>query len=272
MSESKDAFVIMQVGEDGSDIRNRADQIFRYVIKPTLQEFNVVPHRADLESKPGSITGQIITSLIRSKLVIADLTGRNANVFYELGIAHSFAQRLVCLCEKASELPFDTKDQRVIVIGEIPLTGIPAAIVERCQDFLREALSVVLADSYSPSSPVMEAAGSQSLDKLAPSNPVASELAQVRHLLESLVHRAEESDYRTTDYDTLRDGLMKHANLGLLSPKVLQEMRRNPWLSGDMTKWLDAIMDANATAASAASEARQALARKRAAKTDEPPF
>jgi hypothetical protein len=82
-------FFITPIGQQNSAERIRADQIQRHILSEVLSaKFKVV--RADELPHPGSITHQIIGLLYNADLVIADLTGSNANVAYELAIRHSF--------------------------------------------------------------------------------------------------------------------------------------------------------------------------------------
>src|SRR5689334_11596113 len=113
-------FVVMQVGAKDSPERKRADEIYDYVIKPALTQFKLKAYRSDQDFTPGAITPKLLTELIESRLVIADLTGRNPNVFYELGISHSFARPLISIADSVDSLPFDAKDERVIELGAYP--------------------------------------------------------------------------------------------------------------------------------------------------------
>ena len=60
-----------------------------------------------------SITKEIVTSLYTADLVVADLTGHNPNVFYELGLAHSAGTPTVMITQEIDELPFDLNTYRV---------------------------------------------------------------------------------------------------------------------------------------------------------------
>jgi phage gp29-like protein len=74
-------FVIAPIGEEGSDVRRRSDQVLKHVIAPAAKECGYETIRADKISEPGMITSQVIQHLLEDALVIADLTGRNPNVF-----------------------------------------------------------------------------------------------------------------------------------------------------------------------------------------------
>lgn len=186
---SEQAFVVMQIGEKGSPERKRADEIYDFVIVPALKQFKIVPYRADLDPSPGAITQKMLSELVGASLIIADLTGRNPNVFYELGIAHSFAKPLISIADAVSSLPFDAKDERVIELGEYSTAGLTYAQGERAKASLVESLRVVIADGYIPPSPLKEIAASRSVDQLAPDNPLAAEMAQIRESVDDIRKR-----------------------------------------------------------------------------------
>lgn len=180
------AFVVMQVGAAGSPERKRADEVYNFIVKPALESHSIEAYRADLDPSPGGITAKMLGELLDARLVIADLTGRNPNVFYELGIAHSFAKPLISIADNASSLPFDAKDERIIPLGDYATTGLTYAQGEAAKRALAESLAVVLADGYVPPSPLREVAANRSLDALAPDNPIAAELGQMREALEDV--------------------------------------------------------------------------------------
>lgn len=116
--KDKSCFVIGPIGEPKTDIREWSDKILKYVIVPALKKCGYEnPLRADQISKSGMITFEVVQHLILDDLVIADLTGRNANVYYELGILHAARKPFVQVIREGEEIPFDTKDLRTIKIG-----------------------------------------------------------------------------------------------------------------------------------------------------------
>jgi hypothetical protein len=183
------AFVILQIGDRDSSERKRADEIFNYIIVPAVRHVGLDPYRADLDSTPGAITTKMLSELLSSRIVIADLTRHNPNVFYELGIAHSFARPLISIADSSSSLPFDTKDERVIELGEYLSSGLTFAQGEAAKVSLQNSLRIVLGDDYIPPSPLRGVAAYQSVDKLAPENPVAAEMARMRETLDEIRKR-----------------------------------------------------------------------------------
>ncbi len=186
------AFVVMQVGPVTSLERQRADEVYGFIIRPALQSVNLEPYRADLDPSPGGITDKVLGELVGARLIIADLTGRNPNVFYELGIAHSFAKPLISIADTVASLPFDAKDERIIALGDYAPSGLTYAQGEAAKASLAESLRVVLAPGYRPPSPLRELAANRSLDDLAPDNPIAAELSQMRAALEDVSRMRED--------------------------------------------------------------------------------
>ena len=107
-------FVITPIGEKDSSIRQRTDELLGNIIKPILEELGygvIVPHEMD---DAGSITNQIIQHIVNDEMVVANLTGLNPNVMYELAIRHSFAKPVVCVIENGTKLPFDISADRAV--------------------------------------------------------------------------------------------------------------------------------------------------------------
>ncbi len=73
--------------------------------------------RADELADEGLITNQVIQRLIDGDLVVADLTGRNANVYYELAIRHAAQKPVIHLIEHGETLPFDVANVRAIAFA-----------------------------------------------------------------------------------------------------------------------------------------------------------
>jgi hypothetical protein len=106
-------FVISRIGPDGSDLRKDADKVLKHVITKALDKRYRV-ERADDIAKPGLITAQIVECLLTAPLVVADLTGGNANVYYELAIRHAANKPVIHIIALGEDAPFDVKDMRFV--------------------------------------------------------------------------------------------------------------------------------------------------------------
>lgn len=105
-------FVISPIGEDGSEIRMHADEVYSHIIEPALSNFGIEAIRSDRMNEPGKISDQMYRAIFEYDLCIAVLTYANPNVYYELAVAQSASRPVVILIEKGSTLPFDVKDFR----------------------------------------------------------------------------------------------------------------------------------------------------------------
>ena len=113
-ARKKSCFVICPIGESGSLRRRRTDQLLKYIISPVADSLGYTVDRSDRLAEPGLITSQIIQHVLEDDLVIADLTERNANVFYELAIRHMIRKPLVQMIGDHETLPFDVANMRPI--------------------------------------------------------------------------------------------------------------------------------------------------------------
>ncbi len=130
---SKDAgakqvcFVISPIGESDSETRKRADQILKHVIQPAVRECGFEATRADQIGEAGMITTQVIQHIIDDPLVVADLTGQNPNVFYELALRHAFRRPYVQLIQRGERIPFDVATIRTIEVDHKDLDCVQSA-------------------------------------------------------------------------------------------------------------------------------------------------
>lgn len=91
------------------------DVYYRDVFAPAIKEAGMEPVRADELFSTGTVIEQIWEQIQKSKILLADLTGKNANVFYELGLAHAARKPVVFTSGDVSDVPFDLRHLRVIV-------------------------------------------------------------------------------------------------------------------------------------------------------------
>ncbi|MBS3915548.1 MAG: hypothetical protein KG003_13720 [Bacteroidetes bacterium] len=112
--EKKICFVISPIGDADTETRKRSDKVLKHIITPSVEQLGYDVVRADKISEPGIITTQIIQHIVDSPLVIADLTERNPNVFYELALRHAIRKPLVQMIRKGDSIPFDVAATRII--------------------------------------------------------------------------------------------------------------------------------------------------------------
>lgn len=115
--QERTAFLMCPVGGPDSEIRKRANELQSLVIEPALAPFNLRVSRSDRDLEPGTITKQIMRNIWKARVVIADLTSWNPNVFFELGVAQAWYKPVVLLTDQAGNNPFDVQHERAIELG-----------------------------------------------------------------------------------------------------------------------------------------------------------
>jgi nucleoside 2-deoxyribosyltransferase len=87
------------------------------IYQPAIEKVKLKTDRADSDLYgTGKIIDQIWKGITSARILLAELTARNANVLYELGLAHALHKPVVLICSKANEadVPFDLRHVRVI--------------------------------------------------------------------------------------------------------------------------------------------------------------
>ena len=142
----KECFVVTPIGAEGSEIRKRADKVYKYIIDPVCKACNFEAIRVDQINQADSITQTIIDYLKNAELVIADLSGHNPNAFYEMGFRACTEKPMINLKEKGEAIPFDISTIRAFdydlsdldsvdeVKKRLEQTIISFHIKEDCQD------------------------------------------------------------------------------------------------------------------------------------------
>lgn len=183
---TKTLFVICPIGADDSPERKASDELMEYVVDPVAGgRYKVV--RADKIMKTGSITSQIFDLLVNAEVVIADMTGHNANVFYELAVRHAIGKPVIHMtADNGEKIPFDVADQRAIYYT-LDLPGAKAAITS-----LKGMLVEIESGAEEPASPISIAVQRNLLAKSTNSSArrdseIMSMLSDMRSQLNNLV-------------------------------------------------------------------------------------
>lgn len=134
MKSNPKLFVAMPFAE-------RFAPLYKDVIHRAAEEegFDVV--RIDEVTRPGIIFQDIQCEIADSTAVIAEISGPNSNVFYELGYAHALKKPTILLAQRGQELPFDIRSYRVIFYDDT-IGGKPAL-----EDALARHLSAILQEA-----------------------------------------------------------------------------------------------------------------------------
>lgn len=115
--EKKQCFVIMPFSSTKTCSEDEWSEIFGNVIKPAVEESGLNYECCRARLFFGSIIEHILDRLNRSHLVIADITDRNPNVLYELGVRHTIGGGTLVIAQNKADVPSDLFPNMVITYG-----------------------------------------------------------------------------------------------------------------------------------------------------------
>jgi hypothetical protein len=187
-------FVISPIGGDESQTRKWADQTIKHLIAPAVEGHGFKVLRADQDDRAGIITTHIIQRLVSAELVIADLTGRNPNVFYELAVRHVTRMPLIQIIRAEEEIPFDVQGMRTV---KFELND--PDILARARDALERQVEAVL-DEEEMETPISQAVGQQIA--IESGDPQQVQMAELSRAIQSLTAEVRGQQARPVEFLT----------------------------------------------------------------------
>ena len=179
----KTIFIISPIGSEKSPDRIYFDKVRRHIIDPVAEEMGYSTIRADEIPRPGTITKQIIDHLLNDDLVIADMTEKNPNVFYELAVRHAVGKPVILLGAIGDTIPFDLAAQRVIFYDLDPDN------IENAKNDLKRQIQEVNTDTFIVDSPIEESIKFERIDRQPTKDRKENEiLAILRNLSERILN------------------------------------------------------------------------------------
>ena len=173
-------FVVSPIGQPGTEHHQTSAQVLDNLIRPVAVAAGYEVVRADEIHNTGPFLRDVLRYLATADVVVADLTGHNANVFYELGVRHALSRRTVLIARSQSDLPADLSHYRTIIYGDV-------ADTETFRERLARTFAQIAARPDETDSPVLE---------WLPHSPIPDELRQP--------YSARVADIGSTQEDILR--------------------------------------------------------------------
>jgi len=150
-NEEESCFVIMPFGR-------WFDKYYNEIYAPAVKNAALIPRRADDFYRVGTIINDIWTLTGEAKMILADLTGKNPNVLYELGLAHALAKPAILISQTMEDIPFDLRSLRIITYdknehnwGIILKENITKSILEVLESPLKAVLPTFLEITFDKS-------------------------------------------------------------------------------------------------------------------------
>lgn len=93
------------------------DDAFELAIRPACEAAGAYAERVDQQIFSGSIMERVYNQIAKSDLVVADMSERNPNVFYEVGYAHALGKTTILVTRSEDDIPFDLRQYPHIIYG-----------------------------------------------------------------------------------------------------------------------------------------------------------
>jgi hypothetical protein len=103
-------FVLMPFSEEFNDI-------YFSGIKPAVEDCGLICERVDEQHFTDPILKKIFENIKKARFIVAEMTGKNPNVYYEVGYAHATSKPVILLTQDLKDIPFDLKDRPHINYG-----------------------------------------------------------------------------------------------------------------------------------------------------------
>jgi hypothetical protein len=93
------------------------DDVYAFGIKQACEDAGAYCERLDEQLFHESMVDRIYNQISKADLIVAEMSGRNPNVFYEVGYAHALGKPVVLLTREAADIPFDLRQRQHVVHG-----------------------------------------------------------------------------------------------------------------------------------------------------------
>lgn len=133
-SDSEFCFVLMPFASDLTEIYKK------HIKQPIESSFKLQCIRADDFFRSSPVMPEIWHNIAEARFIIAEMTGKNANVFYELGLAHTLGKRVILISQSKEDNPFDLKSVRTIIYddNESGYSSLETKILKFVEEILKE--------------------------------------------------------------------------------------------------------------------------------------
>ena len=95
------------------------DDIYKYGIKGAADDVGAYAERLDDQIFTEGMLDRIFNQISKADVIVADMTGQDPNVFYEVGYAHALGKIVILLTQKSNDIPFDLKHRQHTVYDNI---------------------------------------------------------------------------------------------------------------------------------------------------------
>lgn len=141
-TSSLNCFVIMPISDPNDYDTGHFSRVYSHLIKPACTAAGVSPIRADEVKSTNYIVIDILKRILQSDIVLCDLSAKNPNVMYELGIRQAFNLPSILIKDKRTERVFDIQGIRTVEYDE----NLRVDVVEKDISNIKTTIQKTIAD------------------------------------------------------------------------------------------------------------------------------
>ena len=162
------------------------DEYYLQIYKPAVEAVGLKPLRADDLYTPSTIIGDIWEMINSSKIMIAELSTLNANVMYELGLAHAVAKPVILISDSIDTIPFDLRGLRILTYNK----NKPNWSVQLCEDIKKSITDTIDA----PLESILPAFLKIRPTKTVEVSEITNDLLEIKQLLTQQINNSSPAD------------------------------------------------------------------------------
>lgn len=194
-------FVLMPISDVAGYDSGHFGRVYEHLIKPSIINAGFTPIRSDDTTKTDYIVVGIIQKIVESEMVLCDLSARNPNVMYELGIRHAFNKPVALLRDKKTDKIFDIQGLRTIEYDD----SLRVDSVQKDQKKIMDSIKETAAADENSINSVVQLAGIKAADvprgqTISPDTQLLlSAIASLDKRLDSVENRNKEKYFTFID-------------------------------------------------------------------------
>lgn len=203
VQNNKKCFIIMPISTPEGYTENHFKQVYETIIAPTVVKAGYEPYRVDDDRICDSIIDKILRNLVECEMAVCDLSSRNPNVMYELGIRQAYGKKVVLIQDEKSQPIFDVSAINTVFYNS---RRIYEDVIASQNNISEAIISTAKEDSISLMSianmrPATIEAQSENDDKQISEKLLLSILSTVRRLEQSQVMQSRKLNVPITSND-----------------------------------------------------------------------
>lgn len=185
--QSKVCMVIMPFSDPSGYQQGHFKRVYDFLIKPACEKAGFKAKRVDENAKTSVIVLEILNMILDCDMAICDLSARNPNVFYELGLRQAFDKKCVLIIDSKTERPFDTSMIRSIMYDE----SLRVDLIQDKVDELSNAIKETYENKTNDGNSLVQLLSVKSGAKIPDKRTMNTDLSIVLNAIQSLSSKIE---------------------------------------------------------------------------------